>query len=657
MATVTKTYTSNNNTTFTLQAIGSNVTATGSTFSVSGPTLKGKYAHNSYNFNAFYSEVNGIICIGQREGGSFSWSLDKSSTAKNTLYTYSSLSTMIPNTFNTADVFTSNNRTTRTLNIDFKTSHVYFNVAVVTGGHPSTEDEYSTNNHQTWSGIATVTLNAPPTATIGNLTKDLPDYYSGKTTVSVALTDIEAKYGGSIDSIKLEVGNNSETRVYIYPVQPSSTETLSMILGGYTSEATITPKVTITDSRGQTTSYSLSPITILPYTVPASVKVSRINSSTFKADDEGTNAVIQVRIEYNPFTGNYLTRPTTTIDGTIIDNDSMSTHDVTWYTSWSANEGFSGAVTWGSYQPTSPVILYGKVVHTFDTNTTYTIGLTPITTMGSGAEVTDLLPQAFYLLSAVAGGHGLGIGMKVPTSPNNEGFHVGIESTFYTNINSKSDIFVLDATSAQQGAYGNNTFGPNGQQRGIKIAHEESGKSAAFTAIRTDTDYGVFFGVGSGGINRGIYDNNSNQWIIYKDSNNLTRIPGDLLLYGHMGKVGQVVENYLSTAKSVATSTWTSLFSFKLTAGTWIVIYGIRTSANSTGYRQFNIAGTSAATDTQNTVVTTPSGTYQARSICLVRPTSETTYYMNVWQNSGSSLSYSASGSGYGNFAQAVRIC
>ena len=53
----------------------------------------------------------------------------------------------------------------------------------------------------------------------------------------------------------------------------------------------------------------------------------------------------------------------------------------------------------------------------------------------------------------------------------------------------------------------------------ISVSRSE-GDAFVASATRTDTGHSVRFGVGAGGVNRGIYDNKSNRWMIYYDTNN-----------------------------------------------------------------------------------------------------------------------------------------
>ena len=78
--------------------------------------------------------------------------------------------------------------------------------------------------------------------------------------------------------------------------------------------------------------------------------------------------------------------------------------------------------------------------------------------------------------------------------------------------------------------------------------------------------------------------------------------------------------------------------SISLPKGTWLVICKCRFSTNSTGVRKMNFSSTSGAA---GWTVSLPAATGEATDIQLVTivdPSVETTYYMNVWQNSGSNL-------------------
>lgn len=62
---------------------------------------------------------------------------------------------------------------------------------------------------------------------------------------------------------------------------------------------------------------------------------------------------------------------------------------------------------------------------------------------------------------------------------------------------------------------------------GMRIAESGATPSLAgtyFRTQRTDTGKALDFGIGNSGVNRGIYDTSSANWMIYRDGNNVTRI-------------------------------------------------------------------------------------------------------------------------------------
>ena len=120
--------------------------------------------------------------------------------------------------------------------------------------------------------------------------------------------------------------------------------------------------------------------------------------------------------------------------------------------------------------------------------------------------------------------------------------------------------------------------------------------------------------------------------------------------------VGEVVESDVSSAVSVASSTYKSIASVSLKPGKWLVAYGAQFATNTTGYRSAwlyttqNAAGN--ATWYRASLVQVPTAsnaqTY-LRGDCVVELTSTTTVYLTLYHNAGSALNC------YGN-VRAIRI-
>lgn len=190
-----------------------------------------------------------------------------------------------------------------------------------------------------------------------------------------------------------------------------------------------------------------------------------------------------------------------------------------------------------------------------------------------------------------------------------------------------------------------------------------------FTAKRiANPNSTVYFGIGSGGVHRGIYldntkgavnaANDNGAWLIYSDGDGVTHLPAsDIRLAGHSSAVGSVINEYMTANKSVPNSSTagTNLLSFVLPVGTWVVTAGVRFASNSTGYRVMNVSTTSgqAAWDF---CMTAPNATCQMRNTWILSPTTDTPYYLNALQTSGAALNAVAVSSGTGTFVRAVRI-
>ena len=278
-----------------------------------------------------------------------------------------------------------------TLTIKVSTAGTFTPVVTVT-------DNIGASTSQNMSSL-TVLANTPPSATV--TVNNQSPYYEGVAArgYSVTLSNVTPYNSKTITQTKLTVGSQTATG--------TGNGTLSITLN---TAGTFTPVVTITDSQGAVTTYTQSAITVNTRIAEASItKLERITSAG-ALDNEGTNAVLSATFTYSKFTGNYLTQPTVAINGT-------TTSNATWYTGWTSSGGFTGAVSWSSYQPNSPVTLYAKLTSTFAIDTSYVIFLTPKTTNKTGTAVTGKLSQAFYLLAGKAGGHALGIGKK-PTADN-----------------------------------------------------------------------------------------------------------------------------------------------------------------------------------------------------------------------------------------------
>ena len=394
-----------------LNGYDANVTADGQIIKLAAPTMQAKYVNSNKSYGSIlvagYVYANGITM------GYFS--KEKSSSSGNRVRMTSGTYYTIPdeNAWPTTEMyniaasslFNANNATTNKLAITAVSPSSIGSIYAESGCNASTDKNNSTyrynmypsGNYPTinWGTIGYIYYKVPPTISSASLSKNTSDgFWKDVTTVSVAVS-ASAKYGGYINKTKLTIGSQS--------VEISGTGTLQITVNA---AGTFTPVVTVTDSRGQTATYNLSSITVQDHPVGVSnLTAQRIDDTTYKLDDEGTNAVLTATFERTAFSGNYLKKPTVKIDGTV-------TNNITWYTSYSSGSGFSGEVNWTNYNPAASVTLYGKMTSTFSTLSSYFITVKPETTYDIGSDIGATLAQSFHLLVGRAGGKGLGIGMK-----------------------------------------------------------------------------------------------------------------------------------------------------------------------------------------------------------------------------------------------------
>ena len=388
-----------------------NVTTEGQNVKLAAPTMQAKYVNSNKSYGSIL--VAGYVYANGINMGYFSKAKESSSgnRVKMTSGTYYTIPdenatpTTSMNTIAASSLFNANNPTTSVIAITATSPSSIGSIYAESGCNASTDKNNSTyrynmypsGNYPTinWGTIGYIYYKVPPTIGTTTMTKTTADgYWKDVTEVSVTVS-ASAKYGGYISKTKLTIGNQS--------AEISGTGTVRLTVNA---AGTFTPVVTVTDSRGQTATKSLESITVQDHPVGISnLTAQRIDDSTYRLDDEGTNAVLTATFDRTAFSGNYLKEPTVKIDGN-------ETNNITWYTSYSSGSGFSGEVNWTNYNPAASVTLYGKMTSAFSTLASYFITVKPETTYDIGADIGATLAQSFHLIAARAGGKGLGVGMK-----------------------------------------------------------------------------------------------------------------------------------------------------------------------------------------------------------------------------------------------------
>ena len=308
-------------------------------------------------------------------------------------------------TLYTSSYFSSANSTTRSVNL----SLVAPNGCLAEGYEVSTQGSNSaTNTSEKTLSTIKLTLDVPPTATVGVMTYDTNFVYAGLTTASVAVSNVSAKYGGTITDVTLTIGNQSDSI--------SGDGTLSIALD---TAGTFTPTVTVTDSRGQTKTYTLADITVQTYAPPSVTFTADRTDSAGTPADEGTYALCPATFTFDDVIGEAYAPSVVLTD----ENGTQTTPTVTWYT----DDTLATTVTWSSLSSGDTV--YG-LIPGLNTNYSYQISIRPRDqvdgTVNTGTAIIQTVSSAFYTVDFLAGGHGIALGQAASQT----GFYCNMAAHF-----------------------------------------------------------------------------------------------------------------------------------------------------------------------------------------------------------------------------------
>ena len=355
-------------------------------------------------------------------------------------------------------VFNSSNPTTKTVALTLKTapSPYYTFMDFSNGQSVGSYGIYASSQYT----LATfnVTLDAPPTYTLSSLSIDTPYIYTGLTTASVSVSNLSAKFGGSITDVTFTIGNTSVSR--------SDAGTLSILLD---TVGTFTPTVTVTDSRGQTTTKTLDPISVNGYVAPSvSFDVERTDS-TGAPEDEGTYGLIEATLTFTDVVADAVAPSVVLTD----DAGTQTTPTVTWYT----DDTLTTSVTWSSLSSGDTV--YG-IFSGLSTQHSYQVSVRPRDSEGTGTAVTQTIGAAFYTVDFLAGGHGIAFGKPA----SNVGFECAMDATFEETLTAQ------DMTQQEIDDFVDNIGGGGG---GYLPSFEYVGNmsSYVFNSSWTATDDGI----------------------------------------------------------------------------------------------------------------------------------------------------------------------
>lgn len=420
--------------TWTFSLTGSNMTVSTSSF-VPATTMTAKYVcPSNYSVIANMGKVESAFFLKIGSTQLMEVHHDKSRTdgymrgevdmRNNTVYT-TSVTERYPASISTSSVFNSSNSTSITATIGAYNSFLSFSSSY-NGSDLCSGYQYS-GTGSSWGNLFTVTLDAPPTfnSTQVSFINDYDgDAYVGLTTAKVTLSSLSAKYGGTISSATLTIGNQTATR--------TSNGVLSILLD---SAGMFTPTVTVTDSRGQVTTKTLNPIVVKSYVAPSmGFSVERTDSSGVE-NDEGECAVVEANIDWTDAVAT-LTAPTVVVRDP---NGIPVSAIISWYKDGALTTAISDWSTITSSDMPIYCLIDNANHDALNTQYSYQITLTPNDSLGSGLPITQTIGSAFYTIDFLAGGHGIAFGKPA----SQEIFECNMDAQF------NKDLVAQDMTSTE----------------------------------------------------------------------------------------------------------------------------------------------------------------------------------------------------------------
>lgn len=416
-------------------------------------TVQVKYNTNAGGRNYINDNIQISCAVDRPDGTKFTvanYRCQKDSSLSANTNSAMTISTRSSGSIGIGGLFNSSNPTVKTIPLTWTASRYSNAMTLVTAKTTSSGYDPVGYRDGAWTPIVVtdgyVTLDAPPTFDVSALSMDTSSAYAGATTASVTVSNLSAKYGGSITEVKLTIGNQTATR--------TDNGTLSIALGAV---GTFTPTVTVTDSRGQVTTQTLEAITVGDYTSPSvSIAVQR-TLATGVPNDEGEYGTISATFEFVDVIAQ-LAQPTVTVDGT--------SATVTWYSTRATDGTLSGTVNWASL--TSPVTVYG-IVDAPNIQTSYQLAVTPNDSISSGTPITQTLASAFYTIDFLAGGHGIAFGQPA----TQDGFFCNMDSYFKDHANIVRALFDFIHPVGSYYETSDTSFNPNTTWGGTWVLETE----------------------------------------------------------------------------------------------------------------------------------------------------------------------------------------
>lgn len=139
---------------------------------------------------------------------------------------------------------------------------------------------------------------------------------------------------------------------------------------------------------------------------------------------------------------------------------------------------------------------------------------------GINMNNSDIINVNSITLADTCGAAGEGI--KFVRTDNKYDSIWAIDGTLYFSTNGDGSTYATNYTVIHSGNY--TSYLSGGSWNGgtvsneITISRAVASSNTFINCKRTDTGYGVNFGVGSGGVNRGVWDDYFGKWVLYSDA-------------------------------------------------------------------------------------------------------------------------------------------
>lgn len=442
----------------------------------------------------------------------------------------------------------------------------------------------STQIGTTSSKTATVTTTAANSApTLSGFT------YADSYSTTTAITENDQLFIQSHSKLTVTPGTatpKNEATIANYTatcngVSVSNTTGAALTVGTVSKSGTVAVVLTVTDSRGYTASVTKN-ITVIAYASPkvTSLTLRRTNDieaemqlvfngtiSAITVDSVQKNSLLYVRYRYKATSATSYSSyvsilSAVTQSGTSFSYSNLELRELASDQSWDVHiqirdqlNSLSSLDLYYVIPQGTPLVALRKQKVGINTPTP-----TAALDVAGDAKVSGTLTAA-TLSGSLAPAK---LSSAVPISKGGTGAT--------TAASARTNLAVLPLAGGTVTGAVKSTYANDG---GFLISHGTENKAACFRATRTDTDVSVFMGVGSAGVNHGVYSTKLGKWLIYGDGSNVycngtaTNVTGTVAI-GHGGTGATTA----AAARTNLGITCTSLYNGSLSSGSITFNYG-----------------------------------------------------------------------------------